>query len=65
MLQWFVDVRFVKNKYSIELQVKKTEYNENQYQEILTFEKEKLSVEVQIFGRPTPVEVTFLQVEKA
>lgn len=28
-------------------------------------EKEKLSVEVQIFGRPTPVEVSFLQVEKA
>lgn len=28
-------------------------------------EKERLSVEVQIFGRPTPVEVTFLQVEKA
>lgn len=27
-------------------------------------EKEKLSVEVPIFGRPTPVEVTFLQVEK-
>lgn len=27
-------------------------------------EKERLSVEVQIFGRPTPVEVTFLQVEK-
>ena len=27
-------------------------------------EKEKLSVEVQIFGRPTPVEVTFSQVEK-
>lgn len=28
-------------------------------------EKEKLSVEVQIFGRPTPVEVSFNQVEKA
>ena len=28
-------------------------------------EKEKLSVEVQIFGRPTPVEVSFLQAEKA
>ncbi len=27
-------------------------------------EKEKLSVEVQIFGRPTPVEVSFTQVEK-
>lgn len=27
-------------------------------------EKEKLSVEVQIFGRPTPVEVDFLQVER-
>lgn len=31
----------------------------------INVEKEKLSVEVQIFGRPTPVEVTFLQVEKA
>lgn len=31
----------------------------------INLEKEKLSVEVQIFGRPTPVEVTFLQVEKA
>lgn len=31
----------------------------------INMEKEKLSVEVQIFGRPTPVEVTFLQVEKA
>lgn len=28
-------------------------------------EKEKLSVEVQIFGRPTPVEVSFMQAEKA
>lgn len=28
-------------------------------------EKEKLTVEVQIFGRPTPVEVNFGQVEKA
>lgn len=28
-------------------------------------EREKLSVEVQIFGRPTPVEVNFLQAEKA
>lgn len=27
-------------------------------------EKEKLTVEVQIFGRPTPVELTFLQAEK-
>ena len=33
--------------------------------EKINLEKEKLSVEVQIFGRPTPVEVTFLQVEKA
>ena len=41
MLQWFVDVRFVENKYSIELQVKITAYNENQYQEILTFRKEE------------------------
>lgn len=32
--------------------------------EIFT-DKEKLNVEVQIFGRPTPVEVSFLQVEKA
>ena len=31
----------------------------------INLEKEKLSVEVQIFGRPTPVEVNFLQVEKA
>ena len=31
----------------------------------INMEKERLSVEVQIFGRPTPVEVTFLQVEKA
>ncbi|MCI5606643.1 MAG: transcription termination/antitermination protein NusG [Treponema sp.] len=31
----------------------------------ISVEKEKLSVEVQIFGRATPVEVTFLQVEKA
>jgi len=28
-------------------------------------EKEKLILEVQIFGRPTPVEVNYLQVEKA
>lgn len=31
----------------------------------INIEKEKLSVEVQIFGRPTPVEVSFLQAEKA
>ena len=31
----------------------------------INLEKEKLSVEVQIFGRSTPVEVGFLQVEKA
>jgi len=31
----------------------------------INLEKEKLSVEVQIFGRPTPVELSFLQVEKA
>lgn len=30
----------------------------------INIEKEKLSVDVQIFGRPTPVEVTFSQVEK-
>ena len=30
----------------------------------VNLEKEKLSVDVQIFGRPTPVEVTFSQVEK-
>jgi len=28
-------------------------------------DKEKMSVEVQIFGRPTPVELNFLQAEKA
>ena len=32
---------------------------------ICNLEREKLSVEVQIFGRPTPVEVSFLQAEKA
>ncbi len=31
----------------------------------INLEKEKLSVEVQIFGRPTPVELSFLQAEKA
>jgi len=31
----------------------------------INIEKEKLTVEVQIFGRPTPVEVNFLQAEKA
>ncbi|MDD5929541.1 MAG: transcription termination/antitermination protein NusG [Spirochaetales bacterium] len=31
----------------------------------INLEREKLSVEVQIFGRPTPVEVNFLQAEKA
>ena len=31
----------------------------------INLEREKLSVEVQIFGRPTPVEVSFLQAEKA
>ena len=30
----------------------------------INLEKERLSVDVQIFGRPTPVEVTFSQVEK-
>ncbi|MCQ2587746.1 MAG: transcription termination/antitermination protein NusG [Treponema sp.] len=30
----------------------------------INLEKEKLSVEVQIFGRPTPVELSFLQAEK-
>lgn len=30
----------------------------------INIEKEKMSVEVQIFGRPTPVEVSFLQAEK-
>ena len=30
----------------------------------VNLEKEKLSVDVQIFGRPTPVEVSFSQVEK-
>ena len=30
----------------------------------INLEREKLNVEVQIFGRPTPVEVSFLQVEK-
>lgn len=39
MLQWVIDVRFVERKYTIELQVKKPEYNEKQYQEILTFDK--------------------------
>lgn len=31
----------------------------------INLEKEKMSVEVQIFGRPTPVELSFLQAEKA
>ena len=30
----------------------------------IDLEREKLRVEVQIFGRSTPVEVNFLQVEK-
>ncbi|MBP5569128.1 MAG: transcription termination/antitermination factor NusG [Treponema sp.] len=30
----------------------------------INVEKEKLSVEVQIFGRPTPVELSYLQAEK-
>lgn len=30
----------------------------------INVEKERLVVEVQIFGRPTPVELTFVQVEK-
>lgn len=30
----------------------------------INLEKEKMSVEVQIFGRPTPVELSFLQAEK-
>jgi len=30
----------------------------------ISVEKEKLSVEVQIFGRPTPVELSYLQAEK-
>ena len=51
MLQWFVDVRFVEDKYLIELQVKKTEYNENQYKEILTFSKDNCFYYMCIFEK--------------
>lgn len=51
MLQWFIDVRFVKRKYTIELQVKKSEYNENQYQEILTFGKDQCFYYMCIFEK--------------
>lgn len=51
MLLWIIDIRFVENKYFIELQVKKTEYNENQYQEILIFEKEKCFYYMCIFEK--------------
>ena len=51
MLQWFVDIRFVEGKYTIELQVKKSEYNENQYQEILTFGKDQCFYYMCIFEK--------------
>lgn len=50
-LQWFIDVRFIKRKYTIELQVKKPEYNENQYQEILTFGKDQCFYYMCIFEK--------------
>ena len=51
MLQWFVDVRFVEDKYLIELQVKKPEYNESQYKEILTFSKDNCFYYMCIFEK--------------
>ena len=51
MFLWFIDVRFIERKYTIELQVKKPEYNENQYQEILTFGKDQCFYYMCIFEK--------------
>lgn len=51
MLQWFIDIRFVEGKYTIELQVKKPEYNEKQYKEILTFGKDQCFYYMCIFEK--------------
>jgi len=51
MLQWIIDVRFIQRKYTIELQIKKPEYNEKQYQEILTLDKEQCFYYMCIFEK--------------
>lgn len=51
MMRWLIDIRFVERKYNIELQVKKPEYNENQYKEILTFGKEQCFYYMCIFEK--------------
>lgn len=51
MLQWFIDVRIVERKYTIELQVKNPKYDEKQYKKILTFGKDQCFYYMCIFGK--------------
>lgn len=41
LLEWFIDKKFIYNDNHIQLLIKLPEYNDKQYQEILTFFKEE------------------------
>lgn len=41
LLEWFIDNKFIYNDNHIQLLIKLPEYNDKQYQEILTFYKEE------------------------
>lgn len=46
LLEWFIDHRYIEKGNYLILQIKKEEYNDNQYVEILTFNKEDVFIDL-------------------
>ena len=44
LLFWFIDHRYIEDRNYLELQVKKETYNDKQYKEILTFDKQDIFI---------------------
>jgi len=44
LLFWFIDHRYIEDRNYLELQVKKETFNDKQYKEILTFNKQEIFI---------------------